>query len=251
MSEPLIAILAVLGVAAFIGLAYLAYRFEKQRTDALAELAKRLGWEFRRDKEHLHSDNLAHFAVFRRGHSRKRSNTMRGEVEIAGRRYEATMGDFSYKETRQSTNSRGTTSRNTTTYKFSYMLVQLPFADVPPLLIRREGFFDKVAGFFGGGGISFESEEFSRAFHVNSPDRKFAYDVITPRMMEFLMEGKPGAVEIEQGCCCICDGSRRWKPEQFEANLEWIKSFFELWPEHLKVSLEDRAAARADGVQGG
>lgn len=247
MSEPVIAILVVFGIAVFLGLAYLASRYEKQRTDALRELATRLGWEFRQSKERLRGDGLAYFAVFRQGHTQRRYNTMSGDLEIAGRPYHATIGDFSYKETRQNANN----SRTTTTYEFSYLLVRLPFADVPPLLIRREGFFDKVAGLFGGGGISFESEEFSRAFHVNSKDRKFAYDVVTPRMMEFLMEGKPGAIEIEQGCCCICDGSKRWKPEQFEANLEWVKSFFELWPEHLKVSLEDRAAAGADAGRGG
>jgi len=238
MPELMVPVLIVAGVAA-VGLAvWWHYKQEKERREALFALAQKLGWRFDPSRDTSHDNEYSHFEIFRRGHSRSAHNTLTGETEIAGRLYTAKMGDFTYKVT---TSNGKTTS--TTTYRFSYLIVHLPFVGAPDLLIRREGLFDKLAGVFGRGSINFESEEFSRRFYVNSPDRKFAFDVVTPRMMEFLMKGKPAAVDIEQGRCCLSDGSKRWKPEEFEANLAWLKEFFALWPEHLKVSLEQRVGA--------
>lgn len=45
--------------------------------------------------------------------------------------------------------------------------------------------------FFGFEPIQFESAEFNRRFHVKAPDRKWAYDVIHARTMEFLMASPP------------------------------------------------------------
>ncbi len=114
----------------------------------------------------------------------------------------------------------------------------MPFARVPDLLIRREGLFDKLAGAFGFDDIDFESVEFSRRFHVKSPDKRFAYDVIHARMMEFLLAGEAAAIDIECGRCCVSDGRKRWDPQQFEDTLTWIRQFFDLWPEHLTARLE-------------
>ena len=87
-------------------------------------------------------------------------------VEIDGRPYPVKMGDFNYKVTR----STGKGS-NTTTYRLSYLILHLPFALTPDLLIRREGVFDKIAGAIGFDDIDFESAEFSRRFYVKSSDR--------------------------------------------------------------------------------
>ena len=56
-----------------------------------------------------------------------------------------------------------------------------------PLLIRPEGFFDKVTEFFGYADIDFESAEFSRSFFVKSLDKKWAFDVISQKTMEFML----------------------------------------------------------------
>jgi hypothetical protein len=223
-------VLAVIGAAAYFG-----WKAEKKRREALAALAARLGWRFSPDYDRDHDDEYAHFEIFRRGHSRAAFNTLTGVVEIDGRAYPAKMGDFRYKVTR----STGKTT-HTRTYRFSYLILHLPFADVPDLLIRHEGFFDKVAGVFGFDDIDFESAQFSRRFCVKSPDKKFAYDVIHPRMMEFLLAGNVPAVDIEYGRCCASDGRRRWTPEQFEPMIDWLKAFFDLWPDHVTASLEDR-----------
>lgn len=227
-------ILAVLAIIALAGLiAYLAWLQEKKRREALGALAQQLGWRFDPSHDRAHDDEYEHFEVFRRGHSRSAFNTLWGSIEVDDRTYTAKMGDFRYKVTQSSGKST-----STRTYRFSYLIVHLPFPSVPDLLVRREGIFDKLAGAFGFDDIDFESEEFSRRFHVKSPDKRFAYDVVHPRMMEFLLIGDPPTIDIERGRCCITDGSRRWKPHDFKHRLRWLTEFFDRWPDHLTTQLD-------------
>lgn len=229
-------LLVVLVVIAIATIGYYAWLREKKRREALLALANRLGWQFVPARDHSHDEEYAHFEIFRRGHSRSAFNTMYGMLDIDGQPYSGKMGDFRYKVT--SGSGKSTTTR---TYTFSYLIVHSPFANAPDLFIRREGIFDKIAGAFGFDDIDFESSEFSKKFYVKSPDKRFAYDVIHPRMMEFLLATSPPSIDMEYSRCCISDGKTRWTPEQYEAHLQWIIQFFDLWPDHVTASLEDRA----------
>lgn len=75
------------------------------------------------------------------------------------------------------------------------------------MLIRPEGIFDKVAGTFGFDDVDFDSAEFSRRFYMTSSDKRFAYDLLYPQMMGFLLETQPPAIDLETGRCCLSDGS--------------------------------------------
>ncbi len=230
---PILAFLAV-GVVVIIA-AIAAHRKEQQRREKMAALAAELGFRFDPGKNTYHDDEYAHFEIFRRGHSRVAHNTLTGMIDPVGHDgseglhpLPVKMGDFTYKVTRS--NGKTTTTH---TYRFSYVILHLPYSRVPDLLIRPEGFFDRIAGVFGYADINFESAEFSRRFHVRSPDKKFAYDVCHPRMMEFLMQSGTPAIDIEHGRCCLSDGRTRWEPAEFRQILVWAKAFFEQWPEHL------------------
>jgi hypothetical protein len=63
-------------------------------------------------------------------------------------------------------------------------------SDIPlePLRIRPERALDAVADLFGAGDINFESAQFSREFHVKAPNRRWAYDVLHVRAMQFLLD---------------------------------------------------------------
>ena len=221
-------------IAAIIGIViYFGYLAEKKRREELAALAGQIGWRFDPTKDKSHDDEYAHFEIFRRGHSRCAFNTLTGEVTIDERNDTATMGDCVYKST--TTTGKST---QTHTYRCSYLILHLPFANVPDLLIRREGMFDKLAGAFGFDDIDFESAEFSKRFHVKSPDKKFAYDVIHPRMMEFFLSDDSPTVDIELGRCCLSDGRHRWSPDEFHATLAWVARFIDLWPDHVTAQLE-------------
>ena len=225
-------LLIAAGIALVGAFGYLAWLAEKKRREALAALAARLGWSFDPSPDRDHDDQYAHFEIFRRGHSRVARNTLTGEMDVAGQRCRAKMGDFRYKVTRHSGKSTSTQA-----YSFSYLIVHLPWADVPDLLVRREGMFDKIAGVLGFDDIDFESAEFSRRFHVKSADKRFAYGVIDARMMEYLLAGDTPTVDIENARCCLSDGSHRWEPSQFEQTLAWIAAFFDRWPDHVVASL--------------
>lgn len=228
--EILIGVVVVALVAAAFYYSYLA---AKRRREALAQLAVELGWRFAPDKDSSHDDQFACFEVFRSGHSRVAYNTLYGSTTIDSQTYDAKMGDFSY----QVTTSNGKTT-STTTYHFSYLILELPFRQhVPSLLIRREGMFDKLKGMFGFDDIDFESAEFSRRFYVKSDDKRFAYDVVDPRMMEFLLDSDPPIIDIENGFGLFCDGKRCWDPGQFRQALSWASQFFDSWPDHVKDSL--------------
>ena len=227
---PIILIIVALAVIVFFG--YLSYLAAKKRREALAALAGELGWRFEARRDRSHDDEYAHFEIFRRGHSRAAYNTLIGDLEIDDRPCPSKLGDFTYKIT----TSTGK-STQTHTYRFSYLIVHLPFAGAPDLLIRREGMFDKLAGAFGFDDIDFESADFSKRFYVKSPDKRFAYAVIHPRMMEFLLAGDPPTVDIEYGRCCLSDGRHRWEPQEFRAMLTWVVEFFERWPDLLTAHL--------------
>lgn len=221
------ALLLLFGVGAWF-----AWKAEQARKQALAELAARHGLAFDPTDDDSHDERYDQFAIFRRGHSRVAKNTLTGAVELFGRPCALCCGDFRYKVT-----SGSGKNRRTTTHLFSYVIVHPPW-DTPPLLVRPEGLFDKIAGAFGFDDIDFESAEFSRRFYVKSADKRFAYDVLHPRMMEFLLAEAPPMLEIAGGALCLSDGSKRWEPDRFERELEFVRRFCELWPRHLVKDME-------------
>ena len=228
----MVPLLVIAGIILVGVVAYFSWLAEKKRREAMAALAAELGLSFDPARDRSHDEEYAHFEIFRRGHSRAAYNTMSGQLEFQGRQWPAKMGDFTYKIT--TSTGKSTTTQ---TYRFSYLILHMPWSGVPDLLIRREGMFDKIAGVLGFDDIDFESAEFSRRFHVSSPDKRFAYDVIDPRMMEFLLRGDPPTVDIENRRCCISDGRSRWEPVEIRQKLAWITEFLDHWPAHVLASL--------------
>lgn len=116
-----------------------------------------------------------------------------------------------------------------------------PSGGTPYLFLRKENTGDKIIGGIGFDDIDFESEEFSRKFWVKSDEKKYAYDVIHPGMMEFLLRGPTPRVEIVHDVCLILDGSSRWSLNTFEGAPRWFEEFLGRWPEHLTETLESRS----------
>ena len=219
---------AAAGVAAWF-----AHKAEKERQAALRALATELGLDFDPSPDSDHDDEYAQFEIFRRGHSRIARNTLRGQLELFGRACDVCAGDFRYKVT--SSNGKRTTTH---TYDFSYLIVHPPW-HTPALLVRPEGMFDKIASAFGFDDIDFESAEFSRKYFVKSTDKRFAYDVLHPRMIEFLLRSGPLMLDIENGALCVGDGAKKWPAATFRAVVAFVQQFCELWPRHLVKDLED------------
>ncbi|MCR9244226.1 MAG: hypothetical protein NXI31_04285 [bacterium] len=230
--EPALIITIIVVFVILIGIAaYYGWKAEQKRLAELRAFARRYDFDFDPHTDSSHDDRYAQFEIFRKGHSRAAKNTMTGRIELFETSCSVVCGDFRYKVT--SSNGKSTT---TTTYRFSYLIVHPPW-DTPPLLIRPEGFFDKVAGAFGFDDIDFESVEFSKKFFVKSSDKRFAYDVVHPRMMEFLLAERPPMIDIEDRALCLGGGAKRWSAADFEARFDFVRRFCELWPRHLVKDL--------------
>lgn len=221
-------VLTLVGVAVYFG-----HKAEQERIAALRLIASDHGWAFDPSSDRHHDDVYGCFPIFTQGHSRRAYNTISGAHTVNGATHRVRMGDYLYRVTRS--NGKTTT---TTTHRLSYLIVQLSYPGVPDMLIRPEHLFDKIGAAIGFDDIDFESAEFSRRFLVKSADKRFAYDVVTPRMMEFLMASPGRSVDLKRGMICVTDGVKRWKPEAFLTHLSWISGFVELWPEHVVRGLD-------------
>ena len=143
--------------------------------------------DFSAGRDHRLDSRFPRFDCLREGHNRYGYNVMQGSWR--GR----PMVGFDYHYETYSRDSKG--RRTTSHYHFSAVVVTSE-VELKPLIVRPEGALDKVAAFFGLDDIDFESAEFSRKFYVKSPDRRWAYDVIHPRTMEFLLAAPRFTIEM-------------------------------------------------------
>ncbi len=75
---------------------------------------------------------------------------------------------------------------SSTTYR--YLVVATPTPSPRPYLqVGLEGAGSKLLALFGARDLQLESEEFNRVFRISTGDKRFAYDVLHPRMMEWLL----------------------------------------------------------------
>ena len=218
----------ILVAIAAVGVAVVGWYLGHKRREALAKLARELGWRFRPDKDGS-LGGYGRFGLFGQGRSRYAYNTLSGSVEIGGKSYDIQMGDYRY------TTGSG---KNQHTHHVSYLLATVPFPMVPDVDIRREGLFDKLAAAVGFDDIDFESAEFSDKYHVKSPHKRFAYDLVHPRMMEFLLKVEAPAIQIRDRDVLLTPTDLHWDAEGFRRKLWWVREFFELWPAHLVTQLE-------------
>jgi hypothetical protein len=229
----------LLAVGVVVFFAWLARKQAKERTAALGLLAARRGWNFYGDNRDRRIEaSYPQFPLFRRGHTRHAHNRLSGRIRAFDTELRAEAGDYHY----QITSGSGK-NRSTRTCRFSFILVALPFGpQLPGLRVRTENLFDKLAGAIGFEDIDFESAEFSRRHHVSSSDRRFAYALIDPRMIEFLLGHHPPVFELAGGVLLVIssEGSRRWEAPEFSAALDWTQAFLDHWPGHLATDLRGR-----------
>jgi hypothetical protein len=101
-----------------------------------------------------------------------------------------------------------------------------------PLTIRPEGFLDKVGEFFGFDDIDFESAEFSRRFHVSAGDRKWAFDVLHARAIEFLLASPVFTIVLDRGAVCAYRSST-FRVEEFRQAAEVAAGLLDRLPEYV------------------
>ncbi|GAA3104015.1 hypothetical protein JOF29_003565 [Kribbella aluminosa] len=135
-------------------------------------------------------DSLLQFAPVQRGGSNHRtSDVVRGR-DGDGPPFVAFEHHWTTTRTESYTDSNGNTQTRTVTEHHSEPVLgfQLPVR-MPPLTVGRKGL---------SRGIEFESAAFNKQFAVFAQDAKYAYDVIHPRQMEYLMAAQGRPFRIEQ-----------------------------------------------------
>jgi hypothetical protein len=213
--HPLVFLLVVAGLAA---LGVVAFRAEEKRQRQLRHWARARGLARGTGLEHAWDERYPGQSVFRRGRSRKVALLLGGEVDglpVTAMDYRFVTGS----------------GKNRTTHHRAVVIVETGFPTIR-LEIRREHVFDRVGEFLGHDDIDFESAEFSRTFHVSSPDRKWAYDVIHARTMEYLLTAPPFAVTFGFGEVAVIRNGRL-NAQDAEAALLMARRLIELVPDYV------------------
>ncbi len=178
-----IIVIALVVIAIFVWLAKLAAERERARRAALADFAASNGMTFSiADPINLDS-RYNGVNDIGRGHARYAEDVLHLRQPML------TAFRYHYKtwETRTVTrNGRTHTERYEKTHWRQYLIIELS-SQFPALSLRGENLFDKLAGFVGFDDIDFESEEFSKKYFCKSVSKEFAYAVMHPQMMEYLL----------------------------------------------------------------
>jgi len=195
-----------------------AYWAGRKRQRELSEWAHNHGLNYDKSKCDGVGLEFADLKCLQRGHSRYAYNVMTGMWQGAA----ITAFDYHY------ATGHG---KNRSDHRFSAVVILAPLP-LQPLLIRREHFFDKLTEFFGFDDIDFESAEFSRKFYVKASDRKWAFDVIHQRMMDYLLSGPNVSVEFGFSAI-VAYGSGKFKPSKFSEAAQFISGIIERFPDYL------------------
>ncbi len=214
-------------IVAAVGLVTLAavfsHRAQQKRMAAIQAFAAAHGLSFNPARDARVEDQFPEFACFRQGSNRYGYNFFRGPWK------ERPLLAFDYHYETYSTDSKG--RRSTHHHHFSCVLLD-PGIPLRPLTVRPEGVFDKLAGFFGFDDIDFESAEFSKRFHVKAPDRKWAYDVLHARAIEFIMAQPPFEFEFSERQVLI-KRNRRMSLDEFAQAAHFGTGLLDQFPPYL------------------
>src|SRR5688572_9636987 len=214
-------------IAVLIGVAIISMVAAAKRRKALEELAARIGFTFDADAEDGDSpaDTYDGFDPFGRGRARRASNVLRG------RRGATNWELFDYRFT-----TGGGKNKKTHRYGIAAATVPVRFRN---MTLRPEGVFDKVASLAGFDDINFESEEFSRRYHVSCDERKFAYDVIHPQMIEFLLRCPRRHWQL-RGHVVLLHKSGSFDAREMEEMLGMVDGFLERIPAYVREDVAPR-----------
>jgi hypothetical protein len=209
-------LVGILFILLLVGGVVLALVLAQKRRKALVELAARLGLSFSPEAEFV--PGFREYEAMKPGSRPRVCNQMAGAYK--GRDVRC----FEFKYTVQQGKSQSTRTRGV-------VLARVP-SSWPRLRIVPESLGYKIMDALGAEDVDFESQEFSDRFWVTSPDRRFAYDAIDPRMMELLLESPLSRWEIAYGLLVAWeDGS--WSPDEFQRSLDALVAFLDRVPKHV------------------
>jgi hypothetical protein len=190
-----------------------------KRNRELTALAERTGLFFAPDSGDAHL-RYERFLPFGRGSSQRTANLLHGPRG----RFHWEMFDYRF---------RTGSGKNRRTHRYGIAVATLPGMYFHKLTMRPEGFVDKVASLAGFGDINFESHEFSRRYHVSCDVRKYAYDLIHPQMIEYLLGCSTRHWQL-YGDVILIHTPGRFSAHELEDVMATVEGFIERIPAYVQ-----------------
>jgi len=219
--ELVFVLIVVGGIVAFF-----FWKEEKKRRQRLLDWAERNHWQYDPGKRRGWERQYPAIKLFDKGHSRHGRNVISGHFKGFS------VNCFDYQYTVGHGKNRSTHNHGVVALEVGHPLI--------PLQIRREHVLDKVGEFLGADDIDFESAEFSRKFYVKSVDKKWAFDVIHGRTMEYLL-GSPSGYTINFGLAeIVVYRTGRCEPDQYEKAVKLANDLYDLIPDFALEQLKGK-----------
>ncbi len=210
MGGGIFVLFALLAVALIAGALISAAR----RRDAAKAVATSLGMQYAAG-DPLDLVHLQH-RLFRKGDKRRIDTTLYGDL---GGRHVA-LCDYVYTEVTHDADGVPDESNTRLSLCAVDLDYQLSWIAISPEGLGRR-FLNAIAV---GNDVQYESDEFNRAFEVLSSDRDFAYTLIDPAMMEWLM-ATSRSFQIEIDGARLVAATRQMPWEQMPAFAETTLEF--------------------------
>lgn len=220
-AAPLLFVLAIIVVAT---VAYVQWKREQARREALFSLCVQRSWTYERRDDSWVQRLRGEFPLFRAGDGRRRCENVVSTG--AGGPGDGVFMDYSYVTRHHS--KEGTSER---THRHAVALLVLPDF-LPELRLASEGVLSRLASAAGFRDIELESAEFNRRFRLKAPNRAHAFDVLHPRAIEFLLAQRLDDWELV-GQRLLVSTSGRWALADYEQVLEQMRAFVELIPGYV------------------
>ena len=233
LGQAAVVLLGVLVIAGVIIAVIASYRAEQRRIQALRDLAAARSLNFHQDDPFNLPEVYAATSFCSEGHDKKASNVIEGRVGDCMVRW------FDYEYTITVTRTQvlpgggsRTVEEDETNYKSgcaTHTALRLK-----RLFVRHETFLDRAAALVGFSGIELDSAEFNKRFHVACDDKKFAYDVLHQKAMEFLLERPNLTIESNGDFFLFTLGDEQLNPQQAASLIDAATGFCALLPRYLK-----------------
>jgi len=186
----------------------IAIRYEKKRTEALRLFAKDNGFSFQEKADGPEEIGLPQIELFNRGHSKRTSNIMTGEVEgtnLCVLEYRYTVGS----------------GKNSSTSIQTVVAIATGGAMLPDFTLARENFFHKIGQAFGYQDIDFDMfPEFSKKYLLRGEDESAIRSLFNQRVIDAYMTNVAVNMESREGWLFVFAQGKRLKPEEIQPRIE-------------------------------
>ena len=224
LQTVLIFVLLIVALGAVIGIVGLIWYGKYLRRQMWMRLADKYQMRYSRT-DPFDIPQSFEFALLREGRSRQAFNCLDGTYKGLP----VILFDYRF------VTGLGNQSKS---HELSALLTRLSIA-CNHLIIRPETAMGRFAAFLGFGAIQFEFEEFNRTYNVHCEDKKFAYDICHPDMMEFMLEYPTLTWELQGNHLLLYCPEIEFDPECVARCLEVACGFSKRIPRYMQV--EERA----------